>query len=74
MKAKQVLNARSAFKQATHYLVVNHQLSPQEARARIMQEAMAKRAGLEEVARAVVAGNTVEYHYNTPIETSRCDG
>ena len=66
-KAKSGLDVRSALSQATQYLAANHGLSPQTAREWILQEAMAKRAGLVEVAQAIVAGETVAYRYDAPV-------
>jgi AmiR/NasT family two-component response regulator len=58
---------RSALSQATQCLAVNRGLSLQEARKWIFQQAMAKRAGLAEVAEAIITGETVAYHYNAPV-------
>lgn len=67
IKANNILDVRSAFRQATHHLVVNHKLSPQEARKWILQEAMAKKASLKEVAKAIITGEMIEYRYNVPV-------
>ena len=58
---------RSALNQATQYLAENHGLSLQEAWEWILQEAMAKRAGLAEVAQAIVTGETVTYCHIAPV-------
>jgi hypothetical protein len=58
---------RTALSQATQCLAVNRGLSPQEAWKWIFQEAMAKRAGLAEVAEAIITGETVAYRYNAPV-------
>jgi AmiR/NasT family two-component response regulator len=58
---------RSALSQATQYLAANHGISLQKAWEWILQEAMAKRAGLAEVAQAIVAGETVSYRYDVPV-------
>jgi AmiR/NasT family two-component response regulator len=60
-------DVRSALSQATQYVAANHGLSPQESWEWILQEAMAKRAGLVEVAQAIVAGETVAYRYDAPV-------
>jgi AmiR/NasT family two-component response regulator len=61
------LDVRSALSQALRGLAENHGLLPQEAWEWILQEAMAKRAGLVEVAQAIVSGETVAYRYNAPV-------
>jgi response regulator NasT len=64
---KEVLNTRSAIKQATAYLVARHKCSPQEALDRIQQEARAKRVRLQEVATAIVLEKPVHYRYDAPV-------
>jgi len=64
---KDILNTRSALKRATEYLTTRYHCSPQEALERIQQEARAKRARLEEVARAIVTEKTIGYQYDVPI-------
>ena len=50
--------------QAIQGLIARHNCSPVEARERIEREAMAKRASLNDVARAIVVGETVSYRPN----------
>lgn len=58
---------RSVLEQATEYLVANRHCSAAEAEAWIQQEARAKKACLGEVAKAIIAEETVGYHYDIPI-------
>jgi hypothetical protein len=62
IKGNNVSDVRSAFRQAVHHLEAKRGFSPQEAREWILQEARAKKASLEAVAKAVIAGSEVEYH------------
>ncbi len=57
---------RSVLEQATEYLVVHRHCSAEEAEAWIQQEARAKKASLDEVAKAVIAQKAVGYHYDVP--------
>jgi hypothetical protein len=57
---------RTALKRAVNYLVARYHCTPQEARRRIYQRARAKKAELGHVARMIVAGQAVDYHYNAP--------
>ncbi len=66
MKANSILDVRSAFRQAMRHLVANHDLSPQEAQEWILQEAMAKKASLEEATKAIIARETIEYRPGVP--------
>ena len=66
-KAKLGRSVRSALSQATQCLAADYGLSPKESREWILQEAMAKRASLIEVARAIVIGETVAYRYDAPV-------
>jgi response regulator NasT len=50
-----VSDTRSALSEATDYLTAYHQCSPQEAQEWILQEARAKKARLETVAREILA-------------------
>ena len=61
-----VSDTRTVFAQAMEYLISRHSYSSDEARERIQREAMAKRASLDEVARAIVVGEVVSYHPNVP--------
>ena len=64
---KTIVDTRLALEQATEYRVRHRDCSPHEARGWIQQEARAKRACLEEVARAIVVGETVSYHHSVPV-------
>ena len=64
---KTFVDTRLALEQATEYLVRQRDCSPHEAQEWIRQEATAKRACLEEVARAIVVGETVSYHHSAPV-------
>ena len=66
-KAEFGMDVRSALSHALRGLAENHGLSPQEAWEWILQEAMSKRSSLIEVAEAIVAGESVVYHYNAPV-------
>jgi hypothetical protein len=61
-----VHNIRAALKQAIDHLITRHHCTPQEAQRRIYQRARAKKAELGHVARMIVAGQAVDYHYNVP--------
>jgi hypothetical protein len=61
IEANYVLEVRSAFRQAMHRLEANRGFSPQEAREWMLRVAMTKKATLEAVAKAVIAGRQVEY-------------
>jgi hypothetical protein len=54
-------------RQAVAYLSARYRCSAEEANRRIEQEARAKKAGLDKVANAIVAGEMVGYHYDAPI-------
>ena len=57
---------RTVLAQAMEYLIAQYSCSTDEARERIQREAMAKRASLDEVARAIVVGEAVSYRPNAP--------
>jgi AmiR/NasT family two-component response regulator len=61
-----VSDTRTVLAQAMEYLIARHSCSSDEARDRIQREAMAKRAALDEVARAIVIGEVVIYRPNVP--------
>jgi hypothetical protein len=54
-------------KQAADCVAAKYNCSLQGAGERIQQEARAKRASLGEVAAALLAGRTVEYHHDAPV-------
>lgn len=55
-QTKTIVDTRLALEQATEYLVRQRDCSPHEAQEWIQQEARAKRAWLEDVARAILVG------------------
>jgi AmiR/NasT family two-component response regulator len=57
---------RAVLAQATQCLIARHHCSAVEARERIEREAMAKRAPLNDVARAIVFEETVSYRPVAP--------
>jgi AmiR/NasT family two-component response regulator len=61
------VDKRSIITNAVNYLIIRHKVSPKRARQWILQEAMAKRANLDEVAEAVLCNETVNYRYSAPI-------
>ena len=62
-----VVATRVSLARAVEYLVAHQDCSAEEAQARIWQEARAKRVSLDKIVKAIVAGETVNYHYNVPI-------
>jgi len=63
--------ARTVLAQAMEYLIARYSCSTDEARERIQREAMAKRASLDEVARAIVVGEVVSYRPNVPTRSEK---
>lgn len=61
---------RTMLAQAMEYLIARHGCSPVEARERIEREAVAKRASLNDVAQAIVVGETVSYRQVCPLGVS----
>ena len=55
--------ARAAIRQAAERVANRHSLSLKAAREWLYREAMAKRASLEQVARAVIAERALHYQY-----------
>jgi AmiR/NasT family two-component response regulator len=66
MEPGQVSDTRAVFRQATECLIARHCCSTDEASERIRQEAMAKRATLDEVARAIIVGEPLSYRPSPP--------
>jgi AmiR/NasT family two-component response regulator len=64
---KTVMDVRSRLKQAIDYLVRHRNISPREAHEWVQQEARAKKAGLDEVAQAVLVDRPVPFHYDVPL-------
>jgi len=62
-----ILQARAALNQAVQRLARSRAWSSDQALDWIQQEARAKKAGLVEVAEAVLRGKSVNYHYDVPI-------
>ena len=58
---------RAIITTAINHLSARHKLSTQKARDWIMQEAMAKKANLDEVAEAILNNQAVTYRYSAPI-------
>lgn len=67
LQSRDILHIRSLLQEAVEYLVQDLDCSRQEALARIEQEARAKKTALSEVARAILTGTAVAYHYDVPI-------
>jgi len=65
--AQSASDARLAIQRATAYLVARQNCSVQSAWVLIQQEAMAKRANLDTVAKSIVAGEPILYRYSIPI-------
>jgi AmiR/NasT family two-component response regulator len=63
----EILDIRTALRDATSYLITRKSCSPQQAWDWIQQEARAKRAKLYQVAQAIVHGQPIEYQYDVPI-------
>jgi AmiR/NasT family two-component response regulator len=61
-----ILGTRLDLEQAEAYLAANRHCSVAEAERWIQQEARAKKASLDQVAKAIIAGETVGYHYDMP--------
>jgi AmiR/NasT family two-component response regulator len=57
----------SLLKQAAGQIAAQHNCTLQEADEWMQQEARAKKASLSEVSAAVLAGRTVDYHYDAPV-------
>jgi len=66
-RLRTISDAHSALQQATDYLVTRHHCSPQEAQEWIRQEARAKKARLDTVARAILAEEAIDYCHPVPI-------
>ena len=62
-----ILNIQSLLRQGIDCLVARHNCSPQEALEWIQQEARAKKASLDVVAMAILAGEEVHYRHDVPI-------
>jgi AmiR/NasT family two-component response regulator len=60
------LETRLDIEQARAYLAASRHCSWSEAQARIEQEARAKRASLDEVARAILADEQIAYRHDAP--------
>ncbi len=67
LQYRSAMDKRSIIANAVNYLIVQQRLSPKKAQEWILQEAMAKKANLDEVAEAVLSNKTVGYHYSAPI-------
>jgi AmiR/NasT family two-component response regulator len=67
VRLKAVLNIRSTIQRATEHLATHYRFSPREAHEWVQQEARAKKANLDQVAQAVLNGNSVPYRYDVPI-------
>jgi AmiR/NasT family two-component response regulator len=65
-KLANILDTRFTLEQAKAYLTANRHCSVAEAESWIEQEARAKKASLDEVAKAIIAEETVGYHYDIP--------
>ena len=66
-RRREVLDVRAALEQAAEHLAAHLKCTPREAREWIRQEARAKKACLDRVARAILLGETVPYSYDVPI-------
>ena len=58
---KSTLYKRAKINNALNLLSTQHMLSPKKAREWMLQEAMAKKANLDEVAEAILSNKTVTY-------------
>jgi AmiR/NasT family two-component response regulator len=63
--------ARSVIGRAVERVADTHSSSRKAAREWLYREAMAKRASLTHVARAVIAEQTLHYQYPVPIQCDR---
>ena len=66
-RPRTTLDTHSALQHATDYLIARRGCSPQEAQEWIQQEARAKKARLDSVARAIVAEQVIDYCHDVPI-------
>jgi AmiR/NasT family two-component response regulator len=64
---KSTMYKRAIISTAVIRLSTQNKLSPEQAREWILQEAMAKKVNLDEVAEAVLNNETVAYRYSAPI-------
>jgi hypothetical protein len=64
-------DARSAIRQAVEHVAECDSLSHKAAQEWLYREAMAKTASLEQVARALIAEQTLHYQYPAPSERDR---
>jgi hypothetical protein len=64
---KSTSHKRAIITTAIIQLGTQHKLPPKKAREWILQEAMAKKANLDEVAEAILNDKTVAYRYSAPI-------
>jgi AmiR/NasT family two-component response regulator len=58
---------RSIINSAINHLSIRYKLPPEKAQEWILQEAMAKKATLDQVAEAVLCDKPVEYRYSAPV-------
>jgi response regulator NasT len=66
-RLRTISDTHSALQHATDCLISRHNCSSQEARELILQEARARKASLDRVARAILLGETVPYCYDVPV-------
>ena len=66
-RTAEIIDIRTALRQATLHLITRERCSSQEALDWIQQEARAKRRKLHEVAQAVLQDQPVQYQYDVPI-------
>ena len=66
-RPENILDVQLILRRAVEHLVTRYRCSAEEAQRRIGQEARAKKTSLDEVAKAIIAGETVDYHYDVPV-------
>jgi hypothetical protein len=66
-QSKDTQSTRSILRRAIRYLAARAGCSRRKARRRIHQQARALKANLRDVAEAILADETAEYHYDVPV-------